>query len=456
VRTSSRRPAAAGPASVEQQPRPSSTERVLYGVLVLLGVLGLATPRQFNLAPADSILELTFLVTAALLARTLASGGRTLLVAGSLYLGLKTLLLMLYSTASIVDFLLAYKSFVYLVVLAFFVGKKVIDGPRLARFTTFMVAAFFVKYAYSVALGFADRPGVYFENNFELILLIGLVYLAYPYLARRDLVFAALVLTVLLSGSRSAALGLLCVYVFLYVRMSNRWWSLHLAGVAAVGYAVSSIFAARAAEQGTAQLDRVVFLKTFLYEVREWPLWEFLTGAPPLTALSPGSCGSLRFYELLFSKTDPGVCYSVIFHSYLMRAVFDHGLIGLVLIYGLLWFGLRRSGATVRDVLALLGLITLSALSVSAFNSVFAAILLAIAMGLDRSRPPPAPGSAAGSVAAALRRTGRARRPSGRGPGRRPGRRSAATGLRTPVAGAAVPAGATASVARGHRSGYRD
>jgi hypothetical protein len=158
-----------------------------------------------------------------------------------------------------------------------------------------------------------------------------------------------------------------------------------VAGVAAVSYAVFSLFSARAEQDGGAPIDRVVFFKTFLYEVRDWPLWEFLTGSFPLTPLSPGSCGSLSFYDDLFSKTEPGTCYSVILHSFLMRAVFDHGLIGLGLLYGLLWWGLRRSGVAVRDSLALLGLITLSALSVSAFNSVFATIVLAVAMGLDRA-----------------------------------------------------------------------
>jgi hypothetical protein len=303
---------------------------------------------------------------------------------------LKTLLLVLYGSAGFADFLLAHKAFIYLVLLTFFVGRSVFDGHRLAQFTTFLVAVFLAKYGYSIALGLADRPGIYIENNFELILLMGLVYLAYPYLgARRDWVFAGLAITVLISGSRSAALGLVCVYLFRYVRTSNRTWPLHVAGVAGVSYAVLALFSARAEEDGT-QLDRLVFFQTFLAEVRDWPLWQFLTGAFPLTPLSPGACGSLSFYVDLFSKTDPGVCYSVIFHSFLMRAVFDHGLIGLGLLYGLLWWGLRRSGVPVRDRVALLGVITLSALSVSAFNSVFATIVLALALGLDRRSPPDA------------------------------------------------------------------
>jgi hypothetical protein len=306
------------------------------------------------------------------------------------YVLVKTLLLVLYGSASLPDFLLAYKAYFYLVLLAFFVGKSLFDGPRLGRLATFLVMVFLAKYGYSVVLGLSDRPGVYMENNFELIMLLGLVYLAHPYLgARRHWVFAGLALTVLLSGSRSAALGLVCVYVFRYLRTSNRAWPFHLAGVGVVGWAVLSLFSARAAQDGGAELDRLVFFQTFQYEVRSWPFWEFLTGSFPLTPLSAGSCGSLSFYEALFSKTDPGICYSVILHSFLMRAVFDHGLLGLLLLYGLLWLGLRRSGVAARDALALLSLITLSALSVSAFNSVFVAIVLAVAMGLDRTGTAP-------------------------------------------------------------------
>jgi hypothetical protein len=365
---------------------PSRTEKLLYGVLIAVAVIGLVSPGQFNAAPAGPLLELAFLASAALLAPRLGVGAWPMLAFGSLYVLLKLLLLLLFSAASVPDFVQAYKSYIYLVALAFFVGRSVFDQRRLAWLAQVLVAVFLLKYGYSVALGLSDRPGVYIENNFELIMLLGLVHLAWPALgARRNLVFLALAATVLLSGSRSAALGLLCVYVPLYVRTSNRTWPLHVAGVAAVGYAVFAIFSSRAAQDGATQLDRLVFLDTFLYEVRDWPLWQFLTGSFPLTPLSPGSCGSLSFYEVLFSQTDPGTCYSVILHSFVLRAAFDHGVLGLALLYGLVWLGLRRSAVPVRDAVALLALITVSGFSVSAFNNVFVTIVLAVAMGMDRS-----------------------------------------------------------------------
>jgi len=389
-------------------------ERLLYGVLGLLALVGVVSPGQFNAAPAENLLEVAFLVAAALSIRRMRPTGQLLVAVAGAYVVVKTLLLVFYSEASLTDFLQAYKSFFYLVLLGAFVGAGVFERARLARFTTFLIAAFFAKYGYSVALGLDDRPGVYLENNFELIMLLGLFQLAYPHLgARRDWLFGAVAVTVLLSGSRSAALGLLIVYVFLYVRTTNRTWPLHLAGVAVVGYGVLTVFTSRAAVDGGARLDRLNFLDTFLYEVHDWPLWEFVTGSFPLTPLSPGSCQSLSFYSLLFSRTDPGTCYSVILHSYFLRALFDHGVLGLVLLLTLLWLGLRRSGTSLRDTLAVLGLISVSGLSVSAFNNLFATVVLAVAMGLERrSAGPPT----TDDTRAAVRRRGEDARAPGRAP----------------------------------------
>jgi len=47
----------------------STSERLLYGVLAVLAVLGLVSPGQFNVAPADMLVEVAFLSSAALAAR---------------------------------------------------------------------------------------------------------------------------------------------------------------------------------------------------------------------------------------------------------------------------------------------------------------------------------------------------------------------------------------------------
>ncbi|WP_216073902.1 hypothetical protein, partial [Acinetobacter baumannii] len=91
----------------------------------------------------------------------------------------------------------------------------------------------------------------------------------------------------------------------------------------------------------------------------------------PITALSPESCRSLSFYDVLFSYSGNGSCYSVILHSYFFRVIFDHGAFGLVLLFSFLAVALRKYGYSKMDVGVVIGILSASALSVSAMNSVF-------------------------------------------------------------------------------------
>lgn len=383
---------AASPPPPPSSPRPSATrpgavEITLYSALLALALVGLGSPGRYSLLPAETILEVAFALATVLSMARFDVAARSFLLVALVYATTKTALMAFSGSPAWLDYIQAYKAYFYLVALAFFVRRRCFDGVRVARVSAVLTAAFLVKYGYSQALHLDPRPGLYTENNFELIMLLGLFYLGFPYAGRsRHLVFAALTATVLLSGSRSGALGLLIVYVALYLRARNRFWPLHLLGVAGVGAAVAALFLSRD-PQGLQSVDRYHFLQVFLREVRPWPLWEFLTGSYPITPLSPASCHELAYYVNEFSYSQPGVCYSVILHSYLLRAVLDQGLLGLGVLYGLVWLALHRSGASGRDVVVLLGILTVSGLSVSAFNSVFAAITLAVALGLARPGP---------------------------------------------------------------------
>jgi hypothetical protein len=364
--------------------RPGPVELLVYGSLLVLGLLGLASPGIYNLLPAESVLEGVFLVATVLSMARIDVAARSFLLVALLYVAVKVALIALTTSGASLDFVQAYKAYFYLLGLAFFVRKGLFDGRRLARFSCVLIMLFFAKYAYSVVGGLDARPGIYTENNFELVLLMGLFYLGFPYAGRwRHPFFVLLTATVLISASRSAALGLVIVYVGLYLRLRNRFWPLHVVGLAGLGAAVVAVFLGRD-PQGLQTIDRFNFLQVFLWETRNWPIWEFVTGSYPLTALSPGSCSRLAFYVNEFSLSNTGACYSVILHSYLLRAAFDQGLLGLALLYVLVWLGLARSGAGRRDILVLLGVLTASGLSVSSFNNVFAALTLAIACGLRR------------------------------------------------------------------------
>jgi hypothetical protein len=376
---------------------PTSTELALYCPLIVLALIGLASPYEYNILRVNPLLEAALLLSVLTTIRTLHRRAVGILLIACSYVLVKYLLMTELRPASLTDFVQAYKAYVYVGLLSFFIGKARFSRALVTRVTDFLTLALLVKYLYSIVFQFdprlADRPGLYTENNFELILLLGLFYIAYPHFAGSVLLrFAAVAAIVFMSGSRSASVGLFLIYVFIYLRLRSRYLLLHLAGTGLLGSAVLVLFASRLGEQGLTQVDRYRFLQVFFLETQEWSSANVLLGTVPLSPLSNHSCALLSYYAPLFSQSDPDTCYAVILHSFLLRAVIDQGLLGLGLLYVLIWFGMRSSAMSLRDRLALLALVSANALSVSAFNSVYVAIVFAVAFALDRTpRDPPSP-----------------------------------------------------------------
>jgi hypothetical protein len=365
--------------------RMSVPERALYLALVGLAVLGAVPVRPAGLPSIESLLEGAFIICFLLVAIRGRGGVAAIWIPALAYVSYKYVLMVTYQHGSTVDFIQAYKAYFYAVGLAFFAGSRIFHPYVLAQIAKLLTGAFLLKYLYTVTFGLGTRPALYAENNFELLMLIGLFYLAFPYMSRDRIGWlACLGVTVVLSGSRSAAVEFLMLYLFTYLRARNKWFFAHLVGIGAVAFLVSTVFTSRMSGGGIEGVDRVQFLQVFLQETAAWPAWEYLTGSFPITALSSTACEQLSFYTALFSHGDSSVCYSVILHAYSLRAIFDHGLLGLGLLYGLMWIGCRRSRIPLPERIGLLSLITANAFSVSAFNSVFAAILLAVAFGLER------------------------------------------------------------------------
>jgi hypothetical protein len=365
------------------------TQRVLFGALAILALTGVVAIHGYNLLPVENILEAAFLLGALGVLSHTADPARQLMAVSICYVAIKLLLATLYSSASLYDFVQAYKAYMYQIPLALFIGSRTFSTRALVRVCNVLIFAALAKYAFATISALdalqSRRPGLLFENNFELIMLLGFYYLAYPYMRRtRWPALAALVTVLFLSGSRSAVVAFLAMYLFLFLRTNSKTRFVHVFGIASAGYAVLKVFASRSAGQGLISVDRYMFLQIYLREVKDWPGWEFLTGSFPLTPLSHGSCSALSYYSVLFSPTDLGTCYSVILHSFFLRALFDQGVLGLLLLYLVCWKSMRLSGVPVRDRLALFAIVSASAFSVSAFNSVFVSIVLAVALGLDR------------------------------------------------------------------------
>jgi hypothetical protein len=129
------------------------------------------------------------------------------------------------------------------------------------------------------------------------------------------------------------------------------------------------------------QFDRFWFMQVFLQETEDWSIFRYLTGAPRITPLSNHAANQLASYSVLSSYSGNGTCYSVILHSYIFRAIFDHGIIGLICIIGFVYEILKMSNIDKKIIWVTLAIFLLNGLSVSSFNNIFFPISIIFLIG---------------------------------------------------------------------------
>ncbi|KOO58272.1 hypothetical protein WH43_10955 [Rheinheimera sp. KL1] len=289
------------------------------------------------------------------------------------------------------DFLQAYKAFIYVCIVASCFEKRIFEVRALYVFVWVMLLCFIFKYSYSLVFDFTERmgsrPGVFDENNFELMFFVLMVLLFSVFNAPKFNYFTlAVFILVFISGSRSALLANCVVLAFIYFKKFDLKFVISLVFFPLILLVVFNVFIARLGGGSLDDIDRVWFFNLFLNEVYNWGFSDFLFGSDRLTPLSSDVCKALFFYEKLFSYKENGDCYSVIFHSYFLRAVFDHGFLGLSFIISFYWYLLKFFGFSSRVTLAFILAVSMSALSVSSFNSVYVALASVVFINVYRTK----------------------------------------------------------------------
>ncbi|MDO6421063.1 hypothetical protein [Saccharophagus degradans] len=347
-----------------------------------LGISGLLSYSAYNLLPARPILEIVLAFISILYVYEIDKKAAFYGVCSFLYLICGYYVAR--SGSGALDFLLIYKAYVYFVFLSFLVGKRSIDKRYVRMLYRVLCLLYLSKYVVWLLIGVSDRPGLYGENNFELVFILLLFIGLWSFASRAELIdWFVLFVIFLLSGSRSGMVALFVAIFVLNLRPIDGRFLAGLLFLAVVFVGVIYSFLSRVPDGGFERIDRFVFLLVFISEIQYWGVWEFLTGSPPITALSDFSCSRLSFYQNLFSYSDPSVCYSVILHSFVLRTIFDHGILGLIFMFCFVNYGLLRAGMTLKVRLAVLGVIFMSGLSVSSLNSIFVAFGLAILFSLN-------------------------------------------------------------------------
>jgi hypothetical protein len=359
-------------------------------VFVALGIGGLATFTRNNVLPVDFVM-LVVLAAAALSAHLTRSVVRVWIAACLITYGATHVLISLAGPAHLTDVAQAHK-WLFFIGLLFLVGQA--NGVRVpfSMVLRGLLSLLLVKSIVLVFLNPGSRLGILAESNFEITMYCMLMAVLWSTLGRWRFVWLAVLgVCAVLSLSRSGAIAFAILVLFLVLSQSGsrRWTSLAKPIVVAAAVIVPVlVFLDRG--NNIEDSDRANFARLFIEATQGRDFGGWLIGAPPITPLPQNICYSLSYYSQLFSSDGSGHCYSVVLHIFVLRALFDFGILGLVLGSGLPFLAMRSAGVSMSLSVSLSAMAFANGLSVSGVNSEFVIlpIMLAImtAPVVERSR----------------------------------------------------------------------
>lgn len=348
------------------------SKRILLVIIFLLSLVSFFSYGGYNMAPTNMIFEMFILISVCLVVKKFTLSTAFICITSFGYFIICYIYACIWENNSLFDFLLAYKTFLYLPFICFFANKTLISDNYLNLIFKILLFTFLLKYILWIFISVSSRPGVFIENNFELIFLLCVsLTFHFKYRPLNKPEYFVLIAIFLLSGSRSGLLALLFALIVINVTHFNFKTIVKVLVLSIVGIAVGIVIASRMGGGGIESIDRFVFLQSFIYSISDWGILNYLFGSSPITPLADMICNSLSYYETLFSYSKPGVCYSVILHSYILRLIFDHGFLGLFFVFGSLWILLGSSNVKGRFRVSIIGIIGINSLSVSGFNSIY-------------------------------------------------------------------------------------
>lgn len=365
---------------------------LVVGVVLLLALGGLFSYEKFsgayfrqNYLPAVSIIELVVVLTCVLGIRRSFGFGKLCLsvfLLGWFAWGLTLYFFRFQSTQYLYDFLIIYKAIVYLALLSL-CSDRLFHTRDVVTLFKVLIVVFLLKYISARLFFGIDRPGIFTENNFELLMLMMLYALIqYFKLGLPKQYRWGLYLVVFLSGSLSGVGTLLVLTLMLSPTRRLMEFIKNYFALMAVGIIVVLVALSRFADFDSLQaIDRLLFAQVFWNEVKDFGWASWMLGTPVITPLNPASCEILSFYESLFSVGNPGQCFSVILHSFILRSIFDHGVLGTLAVFACSYYLVFRVYRNHWFALILLVLPALNGLSVSSFNNTFYAMAMVLVIG---------------------------------------------------------------------------
>lgn len=278
------------------------------------------------------------------------------------------------------DYIISYKTFFYFIIFFFMYKKKYLKIEWVIKFAKILIYLFFFVYLIQKLIYKINRPELFYENNFEIIFLIALYLILHNFYGKRSYYFLGITnIIVILSGSRSGLLEILIVDFIIFFFSSKlslkKFFFLFLI-FSLISLIAIFIFLDRG--MNFEEIDRVIMAKAFINDISDWNIFNFFLGNERISFVSSESTNILSYYKSLFSFTNPNKAFSVIYHSFILRLIYDHGLLGLlVVIYALLKI-LKGTFLKRYEIFAFVFVILINGLSVSSFNNVFFALSMVL------------------------------------------------------------------------------
>jgi len=360
--------------------------KVLFFCFVILGILGFANYGRAHIINVSTAFDILIVLSVFIYKPKFADQTSLLLfIVFFSYFVISFLIATVFQGNHLLDFLLAYKAIFYFTILFYFERKRIGGRQRFYQLYKWLVIFFFIKYVSSVLLSLNDRPLLFRENNFELMLLGLMFYLKFILFEKiKGWELLTIIVIFLISGSKSAIPILFLVLASVYLKGLTWKKILSFSVICMVFVAVfASLLISKYGLTGLGGIDRIAFFRVFLLEMMNSSNLEILFGHMRISALLETSCNALYFYPGLFSFKNDGSCYSLILHSFLLRSIFDHGVVGTLIIFYSCYFLLSRAGYSNRVSYTFLGVMFLNSLSVSGFNSVFFALSMLFYIGFS-------------------------------------------------------------------------
>jgi len=365
-----------------------NTQKILLLFFGALCCFALVLPPTRPIIDYDILLEILIILLSQLYFKRTSIKNVVIIMFMAFYLALTFIIFMHSNNFHIADYLIAYKFIFYLIFMLQVSSSDIISERNLRNIFYIFLVSMFLRYVVVYTFELYKRPLLFTENNFELMIILLLwvqVSLHKKYVC--NIVTILVLLTVLLSGSRSAMLSYIVIFISKRVIFNDvsvsRKIVISFFAIILLLSAISIFLLIRPLGDLSA-IDRLMFVQVFLAESKGWSVTSWLFGTWPITPLSKFGCDQMLFYDRLFSRFDPELCYSPVFHSMLLRIIYDHGIIGLFFAYGLVYYALYRSGVKKQSAYMIIVTLLINGLSVSSINSPYVVLPLLLIIASDQ------------------------------------------------------------------------